>query len=249
MRRLRVVLHAHSDWSYDGHWPLPRIARLYGRLGIDAVMMTEHDSGFPPARFAEYRAACAEASTPRCTLVPGIEYSSPENDIHILSWGMRDFLGEHRPVLETLRALRAAGGVAVLAHPVRRAAWRQVTPEWLALLDGIELWNRKSDGISWGTEALDLIAAHGLPATVGHDFHRPRHLWPLSQQFTLPPLPDARPETLETALVAALRRGESRPMAFGRPLRGDGRRPSALPHPALERARRRLRDLRDGRRR
>ena len=45
---MRVVLHCHSTWSHDGHWPLERIARLFGRLGIGAVMMTEHDTGFDP---------------------------------------------------------------------------------------------------------------------------------------------------------------------------------------------------------
>ena len=102
MTKIRAVLHAHSSWSYDGHWPLPEIARLYGRFGIRAVMMTEHDSGFDPASFQAYRAACAEASTSRCTLIPGIEYSSPDNDIHILTWGLQEFLAEHRPVMETL---------------------------------------------------------------------------------------------------------------------------------------------------
>ena len=70
---MKVVLHAHSTWSYDGQWELPRIARLYGALGVDAVMMTEHDTGFDPESFAAYRAACEAASTRRCRLIPGIE--------------------------------------------------------------------------------------------------------------------------------------------------------------------------------
>lgn len=244
MTRLRVVLHAHSDWSYDGRWSLDRLARLYRRLGADAVMMSEHDTGFAPDRYAEYRAACAAASRTGCPLVPGIEYSSPDNDIHLLVWGVPRFLGEHRPVIDTLRDVRAEGGVAILAHPVRRDAWRRISPDWLPLLDGIELWNRKSDGISWGREAQAMIAAHGLPATVGHDFHRPRQIWPLHQDFCLATRP-ATPEALETALVTALRRGESTPAAFLRPLRGDGTRPSRLPYPALEAARRRFRDIRN----
>jgi len=48
MKPLRVVLHANSTWSYDGRWSLVGIARLYGALGVGAVMMTEHDTGFDP---------------------------------------------------------------------------------------------------------------------------------------------------------------------------------------------------------
>lgn len=237
-RPLRVVMHAHSTWSYDGCLPLDRIARLYGRLGADAVMMTEHDTGFDPSRFHEYRDACAAASTARCTLVPGIEYSSPDNDIHILTWGLDRFLAEHRPVAETLQQVRALGGVSVLAHPVRRKAWQRIEPGWFTLLDGIELWNRKSDGLSWGTEALALIAQSGLPASVGHDFHRLRQIWPLHQRFDRP----RAGQGLETALVAAIRLGLSQPMAFGQPLLDGGSTPRPQVFPALERMRRGLRN-------
>lgn len=239
MRSLRVVMHAHSVWSYDGRWPLDRIARLYGWLGADAVMMSEHDTGFDPSRFEGYRVACVEASTTRCRLVPGIEYSSPENDIHILTWGLDHFLGEHRPVIDTLRDVRALGGVSILAHPVRRKAWQKVQPEWLDLLDGIELWNRKSDGISWGVEAFALLRRSGLPAYVGHDFHRRRHVWPLHQAFDRP----AAGDDLEVALVAAMRKGDSVPTAFGRPLLDGKRSLRSAPYPALERVRRGLRRL------
>ncbi|NNF71360.1 MAG: hypothetical protein HKN02_04115, partial [Rhodobacteraceae bacterium] len=177
---MRVVLHAHSTWSYDGVWGLPAIARLYGALGVRAVMMTEHDTGFDPARFGEYRAACAAASTARCTLIPGIEYSSPDNAVHILTWGLNDFLAEHRPVLETLQAVREKGGVAVFAHPARRNARSFFKDDWVPYLAGIELWNRKTDGVTVGAEALDLIRKTGLPATVGQDFHILRHLYPLT---------------------------------------------------------------------
>lgn len=52
--------------------------------------------------------ACAAASTPRCKLIPGIEYSSPGHRIHLLTWGLHSFLAEHRPVEETLAAVSAA---------------------------------------------------------------------------------------------------------------------------------------------
>lgn len=238
---MRVVLHAHSTWSYDGHWDLPRIARTYGALGVDAVMMTEHDTGFAPDRFGEYRAACAAASTARCRLIPGIEYSSPENDIHILTWGLTGFLAEHRPVAETLHAVAEAGGAAIFAHPVRRRAWAAFDPAWVPHLSGIELWNRKSDGVTWGREAARLIRDTGLPATLGQDFHRARHVWPLT--MTLP-----RPQgDLEAGLVTALRAGAMTPQAFRRDLLAPDGTPRRGPHDALERTRRGLRDLLRGR--
>ncbi|MEM9342242.1 MAG: hypothetical protein AAGA87_04295 [Pseudomonadota bacterium] len=232
---MKIVLHAHSSWSYDGKWTLPAIARLYGRLGVRAVMMTEHDTGFDRARFPDYRAECAAASTPKCTLIPGIEYSSPDNDIHILTWGLTEFLAEHRAVIDTLRDVQVAGGVAVFAHPIRREAWRQFDDAWVPYLSAIELWNRKSDGITSSPTALEIIRHTGLPATVGHDFHKLRHLYPLAME--------AAGEISEPALVRAIADGTMRPLAFGKPLLGSDGTPRVARHDKAERLRQKLRDL------
>lgn len=249
MKRLRVVLHAHSTWSYDGHWELPRIARLFGRFGADAVMMTEHDTGFPADRFDEYRAACAAASTEDCRLIPGIEYSDPGNDIHILTWGLDRFLGEGRAVEATLEDVQAAGGAAIFAHPARRDAWRLFQNSWVPLLDGMEIWNRKTDGVAPGAEALRLQAETGLPPTVGTDFHQARHFYPLDHKLEIPAEPGA-PADLERALVQAIRGGRLMPCAWRRPLLGAAGdvRPSFPLHQSLERTRKALRALRPSRR-
>jgi predicted metal-dependent phosphoesterase TrpH len=231
---MRVVLHAHSIWSYDGKWRLESIARLFGRLGVDAVMMTEHDTGFDPSRFQDYRQACRDASTASCTLVPGIEYSSPDNSVHVLTWGLDHFLAEHRPVDETLERVAVAGGAAILAHPARQGAHRLFDPAWTDRLHGIELWNRKTDGLTHGQAALELIGRTGLAATVGVDFHRLRNLWPLSHRF------DAIVSGVdpEAHLVAALRCGRHRPEVFGRSLLDREGKPASAIHSRLDRSRR-----------
>ena len=238
-RRIRAVLHAHSLWSYDGSWQLDAIARLFARMGADAVLMTEHDTGFAPERFEEFRRACAAASRQGCLLVPGIEYSCPDNDIHILTWGLERFLAEHRPVHDTLSAVRDGGGIAVFAHPVRRDAWRLFQDAWVDRLDAIEIWNRKSDGLAPGDRAMELLRQTGLCPTVGVDFHRLKHLYPLSMGLTLAPGADLTPK----AVLDALRTGTGVPLAFGRPVLTPEGEPARL-HPRLERARRTLKRLR-----
>src|ERR1700690_1085346 len=114
--------HIHSDWSYDGSWSLQALSKRFCERGYRVLMMTEHDRGFTPDRFAEYREACAEASSPEMLVMPGIEYSDADNRVHVLVWGV-PFLGEELPTAEMLEAVRLANGVAVLAHPSRRSAW------------------------------------------------------------------------------------------------------------------------------
>ena len=145
--------------------------------------------------------------------------------------------------------MRTRGGVAVFAHPIRRDAWKRFEPEWAPLLSAIELWNRKSDGVSWGSEALELIRKTGLPAAVGQDFHRMRHFYPLTQSFEIE-AGSTDPENLEAQLVAAIAGGRGRAEAFYRPLLDAQGSPASFPHRQLEKARRTVRDIvRRGKRR
>lgn len=241
MSPLRMVIHAHSEWSYDGSWSLSALARLFGRLGVDVLLMSEHDDGFSQQRFDDYRAACAAASTSRCRLVPGIEYSDPDNAVHILTWGTETFFGEHRPVMETLADVAAAGGVSIFAHPHRRDVWRHYDNRWTSLLSGVEIWNRKTDGLAPGSEALALARSTGLPPLVGIDFHRLNQLYPLHHTVA------GQDGRAETSAITALRNGRATPAVFGLTLQGmDGEcRPSLLgPLRRMERMRRSLKRVR-----
>lgn len=236
--RFDAVLHAHSDWSYDGSWRLERIARLFGAIGARAVLMTEHDDTFSQDRLDEYRAACDAASSRRCRLVPGIEYSGPGNDVHILTWGVSRFLGSRRPVHEILDHVAAQGGVAVFAHPQRREVWRSFDPTWAPKLHGIEIWNRKSDGVAPFEEAIRLSETLGIAPTLGVDFHRLNQLYPL---FCRVDGPGADPEAEAIAAIRARRleliAAGGRIGAGGDLRRGTGR------HQRAERLRRGLKRL------
>ena len=141
-----AVCHVHSEWSYDGSWSLEALSAKFGRRGCRIVMMTEHDRGFTTSRLDQYRKACNQASSAEMFVLPGIEYSDATNRVHVLVWGPVPFLGEGLPTGEMLDAVHGAGGVAVLAHPSRRDAWKSFESSWADRLLGIEIWNRKYDG-------------------------------------------------------------------------------------------------------
>src|SRR5258708_1224111 len=99
---IKAACHIHSDWSYDGKWPLAELAKEFARRGYGVLMMTEHDRGFSEKRWSEYREACAQASSTDILVVPGIEYSDGANPVHVLTWGAVPFLGENMPTGEML---------------------------------------------------------------------------------------------------------------------------------------------------
>jgi hypothetical protein len=210
--RIRVAAHVHSEWSYDGRFSLADLARAFRRRRYDAVLMAEHDRGFDPDRWADYRAACAAASGDGIVLVPGIEYSDDANAVHVPVWGDVPFLGEGLQTGALLHAVQEAGALAILAHPGRRDVWRRFDPQWSHGLLGIEVWNRKYDGYAPSRAASELLrATPDLLPFFGLDLHTARQFHPLAM------LIDVDGPVSEAAICDAMRARRCLPTAYRLP--------------------------------
>lgn len=207
-----AACHVHSNWSYDGSWPLEALSQKFRHNGYRVLMMTEHDRGFTPERFNDYRRACANASCEEILLLPGIEYSDPDNRIHVLTWGLSSFLGEGLATADLLKAVKDAGGVAVLAHPSRRNAWQSFASDWSESLLGIEMWNRKYDGWAPSETAPELISRADAVPFVGLDFHTQKQSFPLGMALSV------GSQIAEETVIDCLRARRCAPYAFGAPL-------------------------------
>ncbi|GAA1969422.1 hypothetical protein GCM10009798_32500 [Nocardioides panacihumi] len=209
----RVAVHLHTGWSFDGHWPLERLVRILRRRGYDAMLTAEHSQSLSPEQWERYQEACAALTTPDFLVVPGLEYRDADNVVHVPVWGERmPHLGDRRETGELLADVAGHGGAAVLAHPARRAAWTLVRPEWVPLLSGVEVWNRKYDGLRPSDPGATLARERDLPALASLDFHRRRQLAPLATRIDV----DGPLET--STVVTALRAGRVRPEFLGRPV-------------------------------
>jgi hypothetical protein len=209
---LLAACHLHSAWSYDGSWSLEALAAKFGSRGCRVIMMTEHDRGFSESRLIKYREACAKASSATLLVLPGIEYSDPNNCVHVLVWGAVPFLGEGLATSDVLESVKAAGGIAVLAHPSRRAAWKLFDPSWASRLLGVEVWNRKYDG--WAPSQTAPALRHKADAIpfVGMDFHTDRQSFPLFMAL------EADANVTEETILRSLKLRRCYPRAFGLPL-------------------------------
>jgi hypothetical protein len=209
---VRAACHIHSEWSYDAKWSIASLADEFGRRGYRIVMMSEHDRGFTEGRRLEHRAACAAASSENVFVLPGIEYSDAANTVHVLVWGPVPFVGENVPTAELLKTVKAAGGIAVLAHPARRKAAELYDSAWANSLLGIEVWNRKTDGWAPSRAAFPLLERTSLVPFVGMDFHTRNQIFPLAMELDLPS------EVNEASILDCLRHRRCRATAFGRPV-------------------------------
>jgi hypothetical protein len=204
-----AACHVHSKWSYDGSWTLEALSAKFSRRGCRVLMMTEHDSGFTAPRWDEYREACAQASSEKILVLPGMEYSDAANRVHVLVWGPVPFLGEGLPTSEMLDAVRAAGGLAVLAHPSRRDAWKSFEPSWGDRVLGIEMWNRKYDGWAPSQTAPGLLHMADAIPFVGLDFHTQRQSFPLAMALNMDK------NVTEETVLSCLRARRCHARAFG----------------------------------
>lgn len=207
--QILAACHIHSNWSYDGSWTLEALSERFSARGYRVLMMTEHDRGFSEGRLSEFREACSKASNDRILVVPGIEYSDAENRVHVLVWGKIRFLGEGLHTSSMLDAAWKSGGLAVLAHPSRRDAWKSFQPDWAEKLLGIEVWNRKYDGWAPGNSAPELLKKASAVPFVGLDFHTVRQSFPLGMLLDVPS------EVTEESVLDAMRSRKCQPQAFG----------------------------------
>lgn len=207
---VKAVTHIHSEWSYDGHMTITRIVKLFDKLGYDIVLTAEHDRTFDNNRWENYKNSCCEASTKRTLIVPGIEYSDANNAVHILVWGVSEFLGKGQETGHLLQKANEKNGICVLAHPGRRDAWQQLAKSWVPFLHGIEIWNRKFDGIVPSQNAIDLLRTYStVTPFAGLDLHQINQLFPLSMMLEI------NGDLSVENVLSALRSSTCHPLAFG----------------------------------
>jgi succinoglycan biosynthesis protein ExoA len=177
---IRVLAHAHSTWSHDGHIALSAYPGVARRAGCTAVLLTEHEeSGWDDARYDAYVAACDAISAESAAgvrIIPGVEFN--QDGYHILCYGLRRFPRRPSSLADLSADVHRQGCVLALAHP-GKYHWR--VPDAIAAgVDAIEIWNSKwiYDGAA-GPHPRSIALAAGKQLIAGQDVHKPKHLSPL----------------------------------------------------------------------
>lgn len=129
---LSVDPHVHSDGSYDGHEPVELILEHAADIGLDSVVITDHDVIDESLRAAKL--------APRYGLIgiPGVEVSTAHG--HLLALGVDELPFSGKPFYETVEAVREMGGVAVVPHPFQRSR-HGVRKRRIRDCDAVEVYN------------------------------------------------------------------------------------------------------------
>lgn len=115
MSRVSVSIdpHVHSDESYDGHEPVELILEHAAEIGLDAVVITDHDV------IGESKRAAELAPEYGLIGIPGVEVSTAHG--HLLAVGVERMPPRREPYAETVEWIHEHGGVAIVPHPFQRS--------------------------------------------------------------------------------------------------------------------------------
>lgn len=189
--KLTLDLHLHSAASQDGRMTIEEIAAAARARGLDGVAVTDHDLVYTGPRELE-----------GVLLIPGAEFTTEHG--HLLGLFLEEPMA-YTTWAETARAIRAQGGLTVLAHPFQHKKDQARLLPLLPQLDGMEVWNGRADRKNprANAQAAAFARAHGLFPTAGSDAHVAREVGNgrLTLEVEGPSLP---------AIRAALLQGQGR---------------------------------------
>ena len=180
-RWYRGELHLHSTHS-DGDWTPAEIAERARPRDLDFMVLSDHNT---TSSYEEFRSLV----DPRTLVIPGTEITTYNG--HCLAIGVEEWIDWRtglagRSINEVARAVRAAGGIFVVAHPDAMPDDVCTGCRWThedfdpALADAVEIWGGLWDGPEEENEGCVALwrrwlgLGHRLAATAATDAHRPK---------------------------------------------------------------------------
>jgi hypothetical protein len=144
------AVHIHSNYS-DGTGEIPEIARAASEVGLDFLMLSDHNSLRP-------KKDGHEGWREQVAILIGYEINDRDDRNHYLAFGLDKEVGVRIPAREYVRRVRDLGGIGFVAHPdEKRNSMPEHPPypwtDWDAEdFDGLEIWNHMSEWMEGLTE-------------------------------------------------------------------------------------------------
>ncbi len=144
------AVHIHSVFS-DGSGEIPEIARYADEVGLDFILMSDHNTlrGLDEGYEKWY-------GNTLCLI--GCEINDKENKNHYLAFGINETYSTRMSAENYVRKVKEVGGIGFIAHPHEKRSHMKEHPPypWIAWeteeYTGIEVWNHMSEWMENLTE-------------------------------------------------------------------------------------------------
>ena len=142
-KELVGCIHIHSTYS-DGTGTVPEIAQIAREVGLDFIMMTDHNN---------LRAITngEEKWYGNVLAIIGYEINDIDDTNHYLAFGLSQEVDRNLPAPEYVKRVKKDGGFGIIAHPDEKRTHLVEHPPypWTAWestdYQGIEIWNQMSE--------------------------------------------------------------------------------------------------------
>lgn len=163
-RRLKTVIHAHTNYSYDANTSPEELVAAAREQGVDCIAVTDHD---------EIAGALAAREIGGVRIIVGEEISSADG--HIIGLFLHEWVPPGLSAEETARRVHAQGGLVLAPHPFATLCDNSLHAAGLAklrpYLDAVEVHNAQNP-LPWqDARAAAYARREGLVAYVGADTH------------------------------------------------------------------------------
>jgi hypothetical protein len=143
------AIHIHSIFS-DGTGEVPQIARYADEVGLDFILLTDHNT--LRALDEDY-----EKWYGNTLLLVGCEINDKENKNHYLAFGINEAFTTRTPAKKYVAKIKEIGGIGFLAHPHEKRKHKEHPAypwvEWdTEDFTGVEIWNHMSEWVENLTE-------------------------------------------------------------------------------------------------
>ena len=143
------AIHMHSTFS-DGTGEVPDIAKFADEVGLDFIMLTDHNT----LRALKEGYEKWYGST---LLLVGCEINDKENKNHYLAFGIDEAFTTRTPAKKYVAKVKELDGIGFLAHPHEKRKHKEHPAypwtEWdTEDFTGIEIWNHMSEWVENLTE-------------------------------------------------------------------------------------------------
>jgi predicted metal-dependent phosphoesterase TrpH len=166
---LRIDLHVHTAYSYDGFTTIEQLSAVCQRRGIDGLAITDHDT-------LEAALLC-QRSLP-LQVVVGEEVTTASG--HLIGLFLKHWIPPGLTVDETIQRIRDQGGLVCLPHPFDRVRSGYISSTQLEELanrfDMVEVFNSRNLFDDANNKASAFAESHSLLRTVGSDAHIPHEV-------------------------------------------------------------------------
>jgi len=199
---LDIDPHVHSEGSYDGHEPVELVLEHASDIGLNGVVITDHDE------IEESRRAAELAPEYGLLGIPGVEVSTAVG--HVLALGVEECPPRGRPFDETVEYVWEHGGIAVVPHPFQRSR-HGIRKRRIGDCDGIEVYNSMVFTGYRNRRANAFAERHGYPKLGASDAHSIRNVGRAYTEITLSDVPSGTPvsEIDGSEVIDAIRAGNT----------------------------------------